>query len=166
MRIRSCTSKIDDRHAYPVKTLKSFKQDKRSFTRTNGNSSKISQISFIDFLPKSITKSPQRNANSHTRTTQRLGLCKANRIGAIELEDTSGGSLEFNLTAVPQTAHSMGQSSVMSAGNYHMKQEPRSVSHSAAMMSQELTAATKNALQQLCTYSHVEESAYARSPSK
>ena len=34
----------------------------------------VGKISYVDFLPNSIMKSPQRAQDSHTMTTQKLGL--------------------------------------------------------------------------------------------
>ena len=51
----------------------------------------IDQVSYMDYLPNSIVRSPQRSNCSHTMNTQRLGLTKANRIGAVQagLDDSS-----------------------------------------------------------------------------
>ena len=70
----------------------------------------------MDFLPNSITRSPQRSSCSHTATTQRLGLTKANRIGAVQLADpTMSGSFEF-APSVMQTKRTLEQGSVFTAG--------------------------------------------------
>ena len=55
-----------------------------SATQDSSRDVPIDQVNYMDFLPNSIIRSPQRSSCSHTLTTQRLGLTKANRIGAIQ----------------------------------------------------------------------------------
>ena len=81
-----------------VKSLSSFQKASQPIQVGNVSQSSVrdlktrgSKISFHDFLPNSITRSPQNSTCSHSQTTMRLGLNNlASRLGQGSLMDDFG----------------------------------------------------------------------------
>ena len=68
MRVRQCASEAGHRKAQTVKSLQSFSKMTQS-SKFGEDSPQVNRVSFLDFLPNSIVRSPQRTGTSHSMTT-------------------------------------------------------------------------------------------------